>query len=1081
MNIMNNIVPPPSPSIKILKKYFEKNNAASIQIESFNDFITHGIKSIIQNQTFTVDKGTKTLVVQIGNVHVPRPFTLNRYNQASPLYPVTARQNALHYDSPCLATIHQDIIDSETNQILESTMYTNVPLFRVPIMVKSEACNLSTTHDRMEECEYDYGGYFIIKGKERVLLAQERINYNQIYVTECKKKYDYVAEIRSIKLDGDYSVMTQVKVLDNILWVKLPYTNQDIPLGIVFRALGVDTTKITDPRLKPSVVQKPEELASKTPQEDALNYIAQYSNYNSITYVKHILEYEMFPHLGLNATAMDHYNFLLIMINKLLATYCTCDNENNCCCPKRPVDDRDHIGNKRMEMVGDLIQNLIKALFKKLLKSLQRHIEQKIDFNINIPNLIQKYSITTKLYTCFATGNWGVVKSNYVRLGVSQVLNRLSYIGTISHLRRIIVPLGKESKNVQVRQIHSTTYGFMCVVDTPEGNPCGLVKNFCTHVKISLYTSPILLYNTVLHLFHDFIQPTKTCRIMLNGQLLGNIDPIDVEPFQERFRYYRCLGAIYFAVSISYDSTDNELIIFCDSGRILRPVWYNQNKSMYSESQLEEMSWETLVNKNIIIYIDGSEAESHHIHPNNVYSEIDPICMFGIGANQIPWANHTQAPRNIYEIAMSKQAISVFNTNFPARFDTSFHILHYPQRRLVSTYMADAMHLSEDMPAGINAVVAVMCYSGYNMEDSVIINKSAIDRGLFCSTSFKTFSTAESHKGFNNNEVIKLLKINRPFHKLNEHGIVRPGTLVEHGDVLVSKYIVSQDPITNENKYKDTSLVYRLNEPGIVDKVLDTVNASGYKFIQVKIRQLQIPEIGDKFVSSTAQKGTIGMVYRQEDMPWTDEGICPDIIINPHAFSSRMTINMFIEMLCGKKGCLSGEFHDGTSFKVDGEQFVKQIGKALEEHGYDKFGWERLRNGMTGEQLDAKIYIGVCYYQRLKHLVREKIHARARGNVQPLTRQPCVGRSHDGGLRFGEMERDCMISHGTASFLKERLFDMSDPFKEPVCDDCGFVTNSTTSCMMCESNNITYVNIPYACKLLLQELQAMCIKIRINK
>ena len=743
--------------------------------------------------------------------------------------------------------------------------------------------------------------------------------------------------------------------------------------------------------------------------------------------------------------------------------------------------------------------NLINSLFKKFTKTIQQAIEKKEEIyqleDINLSNIIHRSNITQRLYYCFSTGNWGLPKSNYIRQGVSQVLSRLSYIGAMSHLRRVVVPIGKKSRNTQVRQIHSTNFGFICPCESPEGQSVGIVKNFALMTKISGTIHTVELMSTMEHLFQEFDisfneNSPDSYTIYINGRWIGNIK--SYQSFLQQFKHYRELDIIPSSVSIGIDSIDQEIIIYSDGGRILRPV-IQASKVQQLREELEsydsiETLWDTLIDKNIIVYIDGNEAESSIIEMDwktiseekeAHYCEIHPSLMLGLCANTTPFPEHSQAPRNVYVAAMMKQAIGMYALSHNLRYDTIANVLNYPQRKLVSTKFAEFCHC-EDMPSGMEAIVAVMCYTGFNQEDSVILNQSAIDRGLFHSIAYKTTSTNENKKGTHDCETIqlpprKLQNSNFNYTKLDANGIIPLNTTVKKNDVLVGKvYYNNDEPVS------DCSLICKSSEEGIVDKILVTTNSSGYKLIKIKIRQIKIPEIGDKFCQVSAQKGTCGMTYRQEDMPFTADGIVPDLIINPHALPSRMTINMLLEMLCSKVSCFNGKIQDASAFEHDGEQLAEEMGEELVKMGYDRMGTEVLYNGFTGEPFKARIYIGPAYYQRLKHLVSNKMHARSYGNVQLLSQQPCAGRSREGGLRFGEMEKDCMIVHGVSSFLKERLFDLSDPYTLYICSDCGVTVNSTTVCMLCKSDSITRIHIPYACKLLFQQLEAMTIKIRIK-
>jgi DNA-directed RNA polymerase II subunit RPB2 len=443
---------------------------------------------------------------------------------------------------------------------------------------------------------------------------------------------------------------------------------------------------------------------------------------------------------------------------------------------------------------------------------------------------------------------------------------------------------------------------------------------------------------------------------------------------------------------------------------------------------------------------------------------------------------------------MGKQAMGIYLTNFQVRMDTLANILFYPQKPLCTTRAMEYLHFRE-LPAGQNAIVAIACYSGYNQEDSIIMNQSAIDRGLFRSLFYRSYTEQEKKLGNMQLESFEkptladtLIRRGNNYEKLDDDGLVAPGTRVNGDDILVGKTVPilgQSDELgqrSSTHTKRDSSTSMRSTENGIVDQVVVTTNEEGYKFTKIRVRSVRVPQIGDKFASRHGQKGTVGITYRQEDMPFTADGIVPDLIINPHAIPSRMTIGHLIECLLGKVSSFTGDEGDATPFT---DVTVEAISKALEKCGYQRRGFEVLYNGHTGRKLRANIFLGPTYYQRLKHMVDDKIHARARGPLQILTRQPVEGRSRDGGLRFGEMERDCMISHGAALFLKERLFDASDAYRVHVCDICGLMCianleKNAFECRSCQNKTqISQVHIPYASKLLFQELMSMNIAPRL--
>lgn len=570
------------------------------------------------------------------------------------------------------------------------------------------------------------------------------------------------------------------------------------------------------------------------------------------------------------------------------------------------------------------------------------------------------------------------------------------------------------------------------------------------------------------------------------------------------------------------------LILISLVGRCCRPLFIvdeatqslvlkkNEHVSALASGELE---WDSLIARGVCEYVDVEEEETimcamtpedlaeARLHPRTAYTsnythcEIHPSMILGICASIIPFPDHNQSPRNTYQSAMGKQAMGIYATNYQLRMDTLANILYYPQKPLVTTRALEYLHFRE-LPAGQNAVVAIACYSGYNQEDSVIMNQSAIDRGLFRSLFYRTYSDAEQAATGNaaaGAAGTLAERFARParestlrmrhgtYDKIEEDGLVAPGTQVGGEDVIIGKIapLPAGDELgarTAAHTHRDASLPLRSTEHGIVDQVMLSTNADGLKFARVRVRSKREPQMGDKFASRHGQKGTVGITYRSEDMPFTAEGITPDIIINPHAIPSRMTIGHLVECLLGKVSALTGDEGDATPFT---DVTVEAISQALAACGYQQRGLEVMYNGHTGRKLAAQVFLGPTYYQRLKHMVDDKIHARARGPLQILTRQPVEGRSRDGGLRFGEMERDCMIAHGAAAILKERLFDVSDAYRTVVCECCGLLAignerKGVFECRGCRNKTqIAQVNVPYAFKLLCQELMAMNIAPRL--
>ncbi|KVH89535.1 DNA-directed RNA polymerase, subunit 2 [Cynara cardunculus var. scolymus] len=705
----------------------------------------------------------------------------------------------------------------------------------------------------------------------------------------------------------------------------------------------------------------------------------------------------MLPHVGVGeyCETKKAYYFGYIIHRLLL-----------CALARRAEDDRDHYGNKRLDLAGPLLGGLFRMLFRKLTRDVRGYVQKCVDNgkDVNLQFAIKAKTITSGLKYSLATGNWGQANAAGTRAGVSQVLNRLTYASTLSHLRRLNSPIGREGKLAKPRQLHNSQWGMMCPAETPEGQACGLVKNLALMVYITVGSAayPILEFleewgtenfEVNVKLFEREISPAvipQATKIFVNGLWVGiHRDP---DMLVRTLRRLRRRVDVNTEVGVVRDIRLKELRIYTDYGRCSRPLFIVEKQRL-------------LIKKKDIQKLQQRDLVSARVNPDESYSdtythcEIHPSLILGVCASIIPFPDHNQV------------SFYVENT------------CHYPIAFILWAHgnvsCLNSLHVTRISLLWVSKLWGFMSLTSNFVWYVEVCFPSRISCGHALFYLLTVFVATLFLLGY-----IGLRSILSPETSCNysSNGAFALQTASGWHYVIIGKTtpIAQDDAQGQASRYtrRDHSTSLRHSETGMVDQVLLTTNADGLRFVKVRVRSVRIPQIGDKFSSRHGQKGTVGMTYTQEDMPWTVEGITPDIIVNPHAIPSRMTIGQLIECIMGK---------------------VDNISRALHKCGYQMRGFETMYNGHTGRRLTAMIFLGPTYYQRLKHMVDDKIHSRGRGPVQILTRQPAEGRSRDGGLRFGEMERDCMIAHGAAHFLKERLFDQSDAYRVHVCERCGLI------------------------------------------
>jgi DNA-directed RNA polymerase II subunit RPB2 len=1101
------------------------------------------------------------------NVSLRKPTIFENNGAILPMMPNDARMRNLTYASPLfvdvrIRTTFIDNTNGGARQVKER-LFPNVHLGKIPVMVGSKYCLL---HDQkhltpiaLGECAEDYGGYFIVGGGERVIISQERMAANRPVVFRNNRnptKEVEVIEVKSIGPDNDQVPKSNaVKIMYHpknpqihLLRATMPRVKTDIPLWILFRALGVGNDKEiceliigteSDGTFDALLAESIQEAIDVRTQESALAWMSTHvSSWSSRTTkqmrIEDILSLELFPHIGLTpAFNYDKACFLAHMTRKVMWVASA----------RMPNDDRDAYPNKLVDLPGFLLANLFRTYFTtKMIKDIRSSLAKEIHSGgwrasgnfeeiVNVSNInkvIKSVILEVGLKTSLATGNFGSAKiGGPSKIGVSQVLNRLNYIAGISHLRRISTPIEKTGKLVAPRKLHNTQWGYICPSETPEGHSVGVVKNMSSTSNVSIYSNAKTVreyINTIGTLkplnTTTVMEKHSTTRLFLNGAWIGTLSTADTLRTLGQLRKAKRCGRIHVQTGIIWKASLREIWITTEAGRMLRPLFYAEalrdiaadksGKLLAEVSALE--NWENLLlwsspqGNNLIEYIDPGETESSYIamFPDDVikkpgdsytHSEIHPSTALGTLASNIPFPDHNQSPRNSYQAAMGKQAMGMYALNYRDRFDALAHLLCYPQVSFVSPFMS-RFYGSQAMPSGQNIVVAILTYTGYNQEDSIMINRGSLDRGLFRSIFYRTYKDEERKNQSSGEEerfvlpdpaLTRQMK-NANYSKLDESGFVPENTYVDTDDILIGKHVPLRVPTgmvipAGAKKYRDVSRTMRNNETGWVDRVFKNRNGEGYSFAKVRVRQDRIPEIGDKFSSRHGQKGTCGMILDPEDMPTTASGLVPDIIINPHCIPSRMTIAQLLETLLGKMGREMGCLGDGSPFNnVTLEGLTKIMRDDL---GLEPAGNEILYNGFTGRQMETSIFMGPCFYQRLRHCSADKMHSRSSGPLVMLTRQPAEGRAREGGLRFGEMERDCVVAHGMSEFTKERFMECSDLFRCWSCQDCGLIAivNPKEGIWMCKgcgnSTKFSAIEIPYAYKLLLQELETMCISSRI--
>ena len=1070
----------------------------------------------------------------------------------------------------------------------------NIFFGKFPIMVQSDFCILAGLPREMRfnmgECKNDIGGYFIIDGKEKTVIPQEKFGDNMLRVSKAtREEILYSSEIKSVSENTAKPIRTlRVDLVApgntysnmNIV-VNIPNVRKPVPLFIVFRALGIITDKdivetcLLDLQKYESMmdlfIPSVHDAGPIMTQAAALHYIAHLTKTKTTANALFILTDYFLPHIG-ETNYLEKAYFLGYMVKRLLTAYLGME----------PPIDRDSFRYKRVELVGTLMNELFRTFYKQQFKFISVEFEKKLYYNRELYENDLHGLVMTSYKDIFGNriveeGFRKAFKGNWPdRIGVVQDLNRLSFNTALSHLRKTNLSVEAGAKLVGPRVLNGSQWGLVDPIDTPDGGNIGLHKQLCimTYVSRSVSREPMIVWLKTHGEMQSIMANGKSylseqTKIIVNGYWAG----VTNKPFElvEKFKLFRRNGLIPLFCSICFESRTNTINIFTDGGRLCRPIfYYDKDMSQMSfDAYKKGLSWEQILSgqnarvkkginstefyelpqlyekidngetnpyklkrfidkKGIIDYIDPNEEETSFISlkvdnlkdaPKELlelkkytHCEIHESLIFGMMCNLVIFPHHNPATRNSFSTGQSKQAVSMYHTNFTVRMDKTAVVLNQGQKPLVKSRYYDYI-CHEENPYGENTIVALMCYTGYNVEDAVLVNEGALQRGLFRTTYYTVYEaheeretkggvTLRSKKFINIGTTpmnVRGIKPEHDYSKLDEYGLVKEGTEMNDRTIIIG---AAQSALGSADLY-DMSKTTKKGQLGIVDKTFITEGEEGTKVAKVRIREERIPAMGDKMASRSGQKGTIGQIIPEQDMPFTKNGLRPDIIVNPHAIPTRMTIGQLVETLVGKT-CLAYGYHGDCTAFMSSDKQIGAFGAQLNKCGYHSSGNEVFYNGMTGEQLDAEVYVGPNYYMRLKHMVKDKVNYRARGPRMMLTRQPVGGRANDGGLRIGEMERDVMVAHGATDFLRESMLDRGDHFFMAVCNKTGgiaiynpdkdlflspyadgplqFTSSLDGKEMHVEQiskfgRSFSVVKVPYVFKLLIQELQTINIKL----
>ena len=1067
----------------LVKEFLRNHSLVESNIKSFNDFIENRVQEIVAELSENLPK--EDFEIKLGRISVGKPDIVESDGSSKPITPAEARLRSLTYSAPVKIEI--------TIQYEGQVENAEVELGRIPVIVKSKACNLYGLNKKELTEKYidpsDTGGYFIVNGNERVIVMAEDLASNQAFIEHSRGRF----MLRLFSQRGAYKIPISLsESKEGILEVSFSRF-REIPAIVLLKALGLSSDaeisqligKQTD-----SLIVNLYEYAELGNPEDALMFIAEKTSLQGtkkevLDRVKQRIDSYFLPHIGLKKDArIEKARTLCKFIKQFYVA-----REN----PNESITDKDHYSNKRVRLSGDLLADLFRVNLNILLREIQHSLQKTVKRRkfYSIKTIAKSTLFSHRIESAIATGSW-----IGERTGVTQNASKTNYLDFLSQLQRIASTLPGEQENFAARTLHPTHYGRFCPIETPEGTEIGLRKNLAMLALIS--TRPNIDEEKIINLLvkegleKDTSAEKEKIDVFYNGRFIGHAD--SAEALVKKVKEKRRAGELPLEMSIRFDTMLGAVFLSSEIGRVLRPLVIVDNEtSRLKEEHIKlvkqgTMSWDDLIKQGIVEYLDAAEEDDCFVAPDeksltseHTHVEIDPIACLGIVTSLVPYGNHDQSARLMRGSKTQKHSLGIYAANFPVRLDTDVSILHYPQKPIVRSFVYDTLDI---YPSGQNIVVAIIPYEGYNIEDAVVLNQASVDRGFGRSTYFRPYSSVElNYAGGLKDEIVLPEKdvsgyrLEQSYRYLEDDGLAYPGADLKEGEVIIGKvsppkFLSEAREISIQTKKENSSAV-RQEEQGTVDDVFVTQDKEGNKIVHVRLRDLRIPELGDKFSTPHGQKGVVGHIAKEIDIPFTSKGVKPDLIFNPHGIPSRMTVGYLLELIAGKVAALSGKIGDASAFS--GTE-LGTLEENLKKLGFRYDGKETLYNGITGKKMPVRIFIGNMYYLRLKQMVSNKMHARASGKIALLTRQPIEGRSRGGALRLGEMEQQALVAHGASLLLKER-YD-SDKVIIHICEKCGAIAcddkiHDKLLCPLCNSNQIEPIEMSYAFKLLLEELQGM--------